>query len=994
MLLLVDDDDSSRKNDAKMIRPRRCRYYHRRRQQKPRLLWVVLSLEAVATRMMILMLVTVLAMVVSAAGADTPYSSSSRKSNTGRRMVRLDCDPCIDRRQYHLKAILHGTSDHPFWQQVQAAMQQAALDMGVQLELELSASFNSFQMAQEVASAARRSPQQYDALIVTIPDALVQEAVAIAIEEQNTPIFGMNLGYAVGRELGVIGFAAQDEYVAGVAAAHEFLRHFSKNSNSNSNNNTLLTKALFVQNDQDASLEERFRGFRDTLAPVVFPTEDRTNTTIPIQVDRIQVDPNDQFEHVTAFQSVFQNDCEYDFVLLGSVESLDVAVAALESNGCVGQSLLGSFDETPELIAQIVNGQVTFGISQQPYLQAVLPVYFAAIYVTTGKALSLPVDERVYLSGPTIINSDNVPTDTIQECAADAFPVCPNTMAPNGEDRATCQCTDRSKIRIGGVLHGVTTDIFWDPVFALAEQTAVDMGVDLDLIRFDPSSDDQDIFRRMAARIQTLCDGGVDGIFVSIPSDAVIESILRCQELGVPVISVNAGGAKSQELGLLHHIGMLEYSAGYGAAERLLAAGMERGYCLDHAPGNIVTAQRCQGFGDAIVGFGNVDIQYMGRVEVPLDNKAQYQKIVQEAVGDEGSWAGTGILLLGPSQIEPYRDTLVELHPSAIVGSFDLSSELYEGIEDGIFRFGIDQQPFLQGKMPVILLTLEAYTQQSLNNHFVETGPSFVEAAPSNAEVICEANFFEVCPDRPPEDMNYISSGLIVFGYVLFGILVFGSVLAGAWTFYYREAWVVKISQPFYMYLMLVGVFLSSLSIFFLGVETEYRYLQDTASGQLTDVENPNVGKVDAACMLVPWFYGLGFAVTFSAIFAKIQRVKLIYLAGINMQRKKVTVKDVMNIMVVMLGIEFGLLLSWQLVSPYQWERTVTETDEEGFPVESVGVCTSDSGSYFFLGIILFHVICLIFALILAWQTKDINNEFAESSYLFLTVMFMFQVLI
>lgn len=893
--------------------------------------------------------------------------------------VQLACDPCIDRSVYTLKAILHGTSENDFWLQVQSAMRQAALDMGVQIEVDLPQTFDSLQMAQEIADAAKNP--KYDALIVTMPDANVQESVAAAIETLQTPVFGMNLGYQGGRDIGVLGYAAQDEFVAGRAVALEFLRI-----------NPNVTKALFVQNDVDASLEERFKGFRDTLlAGVNASTEDPSAPAFPV-VDRIIVDPKDEFSHVTALQSVFNdNDCEYDIVVLGSVASLEVAVSSLESSECVGRSTLASFDETPELIAEIVNGRLAFGVSQQPHLQAVLPVYFAAIYVMTGKALALPIDERVYLSGPTIINANNVPTDTIQECAADAFPICPNTLAPNGDDPATCKCIDRSKIRIGGVLHGVTTDVFWDPVFAAAEQAAADMGVTLDLIRFTPEESGEDIFARMSARIKSLCDGGVDGIFVLIPGDQVVESIRHCQELQVPVISVNAGAQMSEELGLLNHIGMLEYSAGYGGGARLLEAGMKQGYCFDHAPGNIVTAQRCEGF-EAAIAEGGSGAEFMGRFEVPLDNTAQYTKIVEEAVGDDGDWEGVGIMLLGSPQTEPYRDTLSALHPGAIVGCFDVNEDLYSGLESGIFRFGIDQQPFLQGNMPVILLALEAYTKQSLKNLVVETGPNFVEAVPSTEATICEANYFSICPERPPEDMNFIPDSLIAFGNAMFGILVVCAALAGAWTYFNREKWVVKISQPFFMYLMLMGVLMSSLTILFLGrAETEYRQLQDSATGELTEEDNPDVRMADAACMAVPWFYGLGFGVTFSAIFAKIQRVKLIFLAGINMQRKKVTFKDVMNIMIVMMGVEFALLLSWQLISPFRWERTVTAT-EDGFPTESVGACASELGSYFFLGIILFHVFCLVFALVLAWQTKDINNEFAESSYLFLTVMFMFQV--
>lgn len=85
------------------------------------------------------------------------------------------------------------------------------------------------------------------------------------------------------------------------------------------------------------------------------------------------------------------------------------------------------------------------------------------------------------------------------------------------------------------------------------------------------------IYEQMAARIRNLCDSGVDGIFVTIPADNVVEAVRRCHELRVPVVSVNSGKGASEELGLVHHIGQDEYSGGYGGAVRMIAAGMTRG---------------------------------------------------------------------------------------------------------------------------------------------------------------------------------------------------------------------------------------------------------------------------------------------------------------------------------------------------------------------------------------------------------------------------------
>ncbi|CAJ1935040.1 unnamed protein product [Cylindrotheca closterium] len=882
------------------------------------------------------------------------------------------CDPCIERSEYNLKAILHGGSDDSFWLEIQAAMRQAALDMRVNLELELSPeTLSPEEMALRIV-AAIDSRDSFDALIVTIPSPEVKTAVKSAIDS-GIPVFGLNLGSEDARSIGVRGFVAQDEYRAGQAAAEEFARI------------TNVTNALLIHSDiKSQGLEARSRGFVDAFANMHNVTFG-TNATV---VDEIFVDATDIFGKVTSINRVFEENCRYDAVMVVDEDTLQVALAASQEHNCGGITHIGAFDETPTILSEVIAGNVAFGVSQQHYLQGVLPVYMASIYVTTQKTLALPVDEDVYLAGPTIIRKDNVPTDALQQCAKDAFPICPNTKNPSG-DEAICECTDKKAIRIGGVLHGITTDTFWDPVFASARQAADDMDVELALIRFQPDANDQ-IYFQMAARIKALCEDGVDGIFVTIPSDVVLDSIMRCKELNVPVVSINSGGDKSLELDLLNHIGMVEYSAGYGAGTRMVAAGMKKGYCLQHEFGILSLIERCRGFEDAINEFGQ-GATFQGSFDVSRDNKVEYGLQVEAAVANpNGDWAGVGLLLTGSVQVPAYTEFLVPKHPEVLAGSFDLSPDVYAGIDGGTLLFGIDQVPYLQGNTPVYTLTIEAYTKQVLKNHFLETGPSFVLSPPSDDQIICEGNFYQVCTERPEEDYNTISEGLHIFGFAALGILLGLCACCLAWMISCRDLWVVRISQPLFLYIILFGTVVSSIAIPFLGFETEYRFVQDIASGELTSVVNPEIGTVDAACMAVPWLYGLGFAITFSAMFAKIQRVRLIYRAGVEMRRKRVELKDVASIMVVIMTIEGAILLTWQLYDPHQWERVVLQEDE-GFTTESYGYCTSDSGNYFWMAIVAFHVVCLLYALVLAFQTKDINAEYAESGSLFLAVMFMFQ---
>ena len=130
-----------------------------------------------------------------------------------------NCDPCINRADHVVKAILQRTKSDPFWQQIKAAMRQSEKDMRVQLEMELydnldtekvstSCSWYLFEtphtntptfllmhfwkIAADIRAAAN-SNNPPEALIVSIPSENVKAAVSDAIES-GLPVFGMYSG--------------------------------------------------------------------------------------------------------------------------------------------------------------------------------------------------------------------------------------------------------------------------------------------------------------------------------------------------------------------------------------------------------------------------------------------------------------------------------------------------------------------------------------------------------------------------------------------------------------------------------------------------------------------------------------------------------------------------------------------------------------------------------------------------------------------------------
>ena len=58
-------------------------------------------------------------------------------------------------------------------------------------------------------------------------------------------------------------------------------------------------------------------------------------------------------------------------------------------------------------------------------------------------------------------------------------------------------------------------------------------------------------------------------------------------------------------------------------------------------------------------------------------------------------------------------------------GTFDLGSEIVKGIKADVIQWGIDQQPFLQAYLPVVVLS-NYHRYGVLPGNNINSGPGFV----------------------------------------------------------------------------------------------------------------------------------------------------------------------------------------------------------------------------------------------------------------------------
>jgi simple sugar transport system substrate-binding protein len=85
------------------------------------------------------------------------------------------------------------------------------------------------------------------------------------------------------------------------------------------------------------------------------------------------------------------------------------------------------------------------------------------------------------------------------------------------------------------------------------------------------------------------------------------------------------------------------------------------------------------------------------------------------------------VLTLGPTSADPTILALEEMGLAGDIyfGTFDLGDEIVKGIKAGTIQWGIDQQPFLQAYLPVVVLTnYDRFGVLPGNN--INSGPGFV----------------------------------------------------------------------------------------------------------------------------------------------------------------------------------------------------------------------------------------------------------------------------
>ena len=245
------------------------------------------------------------------------------------------------------------------------------------------------------------------------------------------------------------------------------------------------------------------------------------------------------------------------------------------------------------------------------------------------------------------------------------------------------------------ISHAPDSDSWWNTIKNAIKQAGEDYGVQVDY-RNPPNGDLAD----MARLIEQAAAQGYDGVITTIADFNVLQgAVKKVTDKKIPLITINSGTtSQSEQLGAVMHVGQPEYEAGKGAGERAKAAGIKSFLCVNHYATNPASFERCRGFAEAIGADAKKSTLDSG--DDPTGVESKVSAYLRQNTGTQA------VLALGPNSAHPTMRALdkMGLKGKIYFATFDLSDEISKGIKDGSVKFAIDQQPYLQGYIPVAVL--------------------------------------------------------------------------------------------------------------------------------------------------------------------------------------------------------------------------------------------------------------------------------------------------
>jgi simple sugar transport system substrate-binding protein len=217
--------------------------------------------------------------------------------------------------------------------------------------------------------------QRVDGVAVTLAFPAVEGGAVKAAQAVNIPVVGLNAGTSAWKQLGLLGYAGQDEFIAGQAIGDKLNKEGAK------------SVVCMNQSQGEASLEERCGGIKKIFKGT-------------FQV--LYVNGMDMPTARSRMVAKLQQDVGVDYVVSLSSSFASTLVEAISQSG--SKAKLGTFDVNAQAISLIKSGKLQWAVDQQPFVEGYEAVDMLWLYLTNGNTVG---GGGPVLTGPAFVTKAN-----------------------------------------------------------------------------------------------------------------------------------------------------------------------------------------------------------------------------------------------------------------------------------------------------------------------------------------------------------------------------------------------------------------------------------------------------------------------------------------------------------------------------------------------------------------------------------------------------------
>lgn len=275
-----------------------------------------------------------------------------------------------EEKQLTVAMITHAQPGDTFWDIIRKGAEAAAKKDNVKLIY--LADPTATKEAQLISNVVE---QHVDGIALTLafPDA--ESRAVKAAQKAGIPIVGFNAGVGQWKEQGLLGYAGQDETVAGKAVGERLNQEGAKNL------------VCLDQQQGAVQLEARCDGIKDTFKG---------------KTEVLYVTGYDMPTVKARVQAKLQQDPSVDYVVTLGAPFAPVVLDAITASS--SKAKVGTFDMSPVAINLIAKGKIQWAVDQQPYVEGYEAVDMLWLYLTNGDTVG---GGGPVLTGPFFVTKEN-----------------------------------------------------------------------------------------------------------------------------------------------------------------------------------------------------------------------------------------------------------------------------------------------------------------------------------------------------------------------------------------------------------------------------------------------------------------------------------------------------------------------------------------------------------------------------------------------------------